>query len=399
MKNNFIIPSLILSYILFMLLLTCEAKQDASIKPGAYVFEEYFPLITGKRIGIVVNHASVIGHSNLVDTLLNLSLDIEKIYTPEHGFKGNAEAGASVNDDTYSEKEIPVISLYGSKRKPTDNDLASIDIMVFDLQDVGVRFYTYISSLHYIMEACAQNEIPLIVLDRPNPNGHYVDGPVLNEKFSSFVGMHTVPIVYGMTIGEYARMINGEFWLSDSVQCELVVIRCKNYSHTDYYSLPIDPSPNLKNMSAIYLYPSTCLFEGTVISEGRGTEAPFQLIGHPDYSRRDVSFIPKSIPGASMNPKLEGKICYGIDLQSLSSDSLKKLNTIQLEYILDFYNDLNLGSSFFIDYFELLAGTDTLRKKIVRGWGADKIRKSWQEELVNFKEIRGKYLLYPDFDE
>ncbi len=387
-----------LPYVLFMLLITCEAIQDESIKPGAYVIEEYFPLITGKRIGIIVNHASVIGHANLVDTLLNLDFDIEKIFTPEHGFKGNAEAGASVTDDTYSEKEIPVISLYGSKRKPTDKDLASIDIMIFDLQDVGVRFYTYISSLHYIMEACAQNEIPLLLLDRPNPNGHYVDGPVLKEEYSSFVGMHPVPIVYGMTIGEYAQMINGEFWLSDSVQCELIVIRCKNYTHSHYYSLPIDPSPNLNNMSAIYLYPTTCLFEGTVVSEGRGTEAPFQLIGHPDYSHQDVSFIPNPVPGASMHPKLKGEICYGVDLRHLPLDTLKGWNTIQLDYILDFYKDLNMGSRFFIDYIDLLAGTDEFRKKIIQGWEAEEIQRSWQEELVNFKEVRTKYLLYPDFE-
>ena len=398
MKNVLIIQYLFHTVTLFIILIACDANHGASIKPGAYIIEEYYPVLTGKRVGIVVNHASVVGHKNLVDTLLEIDIDIEKIFTPEHGFKGNAEAGQSIADDTYSKEEISVISLYGSKRKPANRDLESVDIMLFDLQDVGVRFYTYISSLHYIMEACAQNEIPLIVLDRPSPNGHYLDGPVLKKKFSSFIGMHPVPIVYGMTIGEYAQMINGEYWLSDSIQCDLRIVRCKNYTHTDYYSLPIDPSPNLKNMQAIYLYPSTCLFEGTVVSEGRGTEAPFQLIGHPNYSYREVSFIPKSIPGASMNPKLKGELCYGIDLSDLSLDTLQSLNTIQLGYLLNFYKDLNMGSDFFIDYFDLLAGTDTLRKKIVQGWEAEKIQQSWQEELVNFKEIRARYLLYPDFE-
>lgn len=398
MKYNNTILSAVLVFILFLFMSACNAQREELIEPGAYQIKEYLPHIAGKSVGLMVNHASVLNHKNLVDTLLDLDLNIVKIFTPEHGFRGNAEAGSSVSDDSYSEHEIPVISLYGNKQKPTNEDLAAIDMMVFDLQDVGVRFYTYISSLHYIMEACAQNRIPLMVLDRPNPNGHYVAGPVLKEEFRSFVGMHPVPIVYGMTIGEYAQMINGEFWLPDSLQCELRVVQCENYSHSSYYSLPIAPSPNLNNMAAIYLYPSTCLFEGTVVSEGRGTEAPFQLIGHPNYSGRQVSFTPKSVVGASLNPKFNGELCYGIDLRSIPIDSLKNWSTIHLEYLLDFYNDLYLGKDFFIEYINLLAGTDIFQKQIIKGIGAEEIQRSWQEELERFKKIRAKYLLYPDFE-
>lgn len=376
---------------------SCESKPEFTVEPGACQLEEYISKIQGKRIGVMVNHTSMLNEIHLVDTLLTLNQNIIKIFSPEHGFKGNAEDGAYLNDDTYSDKNIPVISLYGNKRKPTKSDLHGIEIMLFDLQDVGVRFYTYISSLHYIMEACAENSISLFVLDRPNPNGHYVDGPVLNTDFRSFIGMHPVPVVYGMTIGEYAKMINGEKWLSDSLQCDLYVVPCVNYTHTTFYSLPVAPSPNLKSMEAIYLYPSTCFFEGTVVSEGRGTDAPFQLIGHPDYSVREHSFTPRSIPGASINPKFKGELCFGIDLRNLPRDSLIVRDYINLDYLFTFYNDLNLGNDFFTSYFDLLAGSDNMRKQILQGIGEEEIRNSWKQEAKVFKEIRAKYLLYPDF--
>lgn len=398
MKYYSIITPVFLSVITGLFLLTCNAQKPESIKPGAYQIDAYLPFIESKNIGVVVNHTSVIDRTHLVDSLLSLDLEITKIFTPEHGFKGKTDAGASVNDDYYSEFEIPVVSLYGNKHKPTEEDLKDVDIMLFDLQDVGVRFFTYISSLHYVMEACAENHIPLLILDRPNPNGHYIDGPVLKQDFSSFVGMHSVPIVYGMTIGEYAKMINGEYWLPDSLQCDIRVIRCRNYSHAVCYSLPVAPSPNLNNMAAIYLYPSTCLFEGTVVSEGRGTVAPFQLIGHPDYSSHKVSFTPQPVIGASLNPKLKGKKCYGIDLRNIPIDSLKKWRSVRLDYLFDFYYDLNLGSEFFIDYFDLLAGTDKLRQQIINGVEIAEIKNSWMEELESFKKIRAKYLLYPDFE-
>lgn len=393
----------LLTYIIFFFLLIIQvaclpAQDDVKIYPGAYQTEEYFPLLEGMKTGVVVNKASLLNSTNLVDTLLGMNVDLVKIYSPEHGFKGRADAGASVSDDSYSEKNIPIISLYGNKRKPLPKDLQDVEIMLFDLQDVGVRFYTYISTLHYVMEACGEAGIPLILLDRPNPNGHYIDGPVLEKEFRSFVGMHPVPLVYGMTIGEYAQMINGEYWLADSLQCDLRIIKCRNYDHNSYYKLPSWPSPNLQNMEAIYLYPSTGLFEGTIVSEGRGTEAPFQLIGHPSYSDKRVKFQPRSIEGASMSPKLKGKECYGIDLREISIDSLQSLNSLNLEYLLDFYTDLKLGADFFINYIDLLTGTDEFRKQILNGLSSEEIQDGWNSDLIEFKKIREKYILYPDFE-
>lgn len=396
-KAYYFLRSLIL-FGSFIISSCSNANQAGLILPGAYQLNEYLPDLETVSVGLVINHTSLIEGVNLVDTLLTRDVHVTKIYTPEHGFKGTADAGASVADDSYSVDKIPVISLYGNKRKPSAADLAGISIMVFDLQDVGVRFYTYISTLHYVMEACAENNIPLIVLDRPNPNGYFVDGPVLKEEFSSFVGMHPVPLVYGMTIGEYAQMINGEFWLNDSIQCDLKVVNCKNYSHKSFYSLPIAPSPNLNNMQAISLYPSTGLFEGTILSEGRGTEAPFQLIGHPDFSNKSISFTPKSIPGASLHPKLKGEECFGIDLRNIPIDTIRSWRSINLDYLFEFYLDLNKGESFFIDYITLLAGTDKFQEQILAGMNTKEIHNSWKEDLLEFNEIRVKYLLYPDFE-
>jgi uncharacterized protein YbbC (DUF1343 family) len=396
----------VIAALLYLLLLTTAACSEirSSILPGAYAMNEYLPRIASKKLGLIINQGSLINDVNLVDTLLNLedstgkAAQVLKIFTPEHGFEGRAGAGESVNDTIYSNHAIPVVSLYGIKKKPEAIDLKGIEVMILDLQDVGVRFFTYLSTLHFIMEVCAENDIPLIVLDRPNPNGFYIDGPMLDLKYKSFVGLDPVPLVYGMTIGEYAQMINGEYWLTDSLQCDLIVIKCRNYSHAAFYNLPVPPSPNLQDMQSVYLYPSTCLFEGTVVTEGRGTDSPFRIVGHPGFSNHTFSFIPRSIPGLSLNPKFKGTVCYGLDLRQLSVDSLKSTGRIDLRYLKTFYDDLRMGEAFFTDYFNLLAGNSQLRSQIISGMSVDEIRKSWLIDLEAFKKIRAKYLLYPDFD-
>ncbi len=375
-----------------------HAQPEEDILPAAYNTEQYLPMISAKKVGLVINHTSVLNYSNLLDSLISLKVNVRAVFTPEHGFKGTADAGAYVSNERYSNSDIPVISLYGKKKKPNAEDLKGIDIMVFDLQDVGVRFFTYLSTLHYIMEACAEQQIPLLVLDRPNPNGHYIDGPVLDSEYKSFIGLHPVPIVYGMTIGEYAQMINGEYWLADSVQCELTVIKCQHYTHSAFYNLPVSPSPNLRGMRAVYLYPSVALFEGTVVSEGRGTTFPFQMIGHPEYSDHTFSFIPQPMEGYSLNPKLKLINCFGMDLRGIPIDSLQYEKKIILSYLIDFYNDLNLGENFFTNYFDLLAGNHELRDQIIVGSTVEEIRQSWTEDIEAFKKIRVKYLLYPDFE-
>jgi uncharacterized protein YbbC (DUF1343 family) len=385
----------------FLLLLSgCTIAQDSQfILPGANQTKEYLNLLHHKQVGIVVNQTSLVENTLLLDTLLTLGVNLKAIFTPEHGFYGKSDAGKLIDNGTYCKDSIKVLSLYGNKKKPDKQDLQEIDIMVFDLQDVGVRFYTYISTLHYVMEACAGNKIPLIILDRPNPNGFYIDGPMLDINYRSFVGLHPVPIVYGMTIGEYAQMINGEYWLPDSVQCNLTVIKCQNYTHSSYYDLPVAPSPNLRDMRSVYLYPSTCFFEGTVVSEGRGTDSPFCIIGHPNFSDHSFSFIPRSMPGYSFDPKFSGTVCYGIDLRHIPLDSLKDMRTIDLQYLKTFYDNLALGDSFFMPYFDQLAGNNTLRLQIIAGLSVNEIRQSWTRDLETFKKIRAKYLLYPDFSE
>lgn len=393
------------SFIFFILFISCsnsgnntQIKEQSKITPGIYNMEEYLKNIQSKKVGIVANLASVIENTNLIDTLLESGINITKIFAPEHGFMGKVEAGGKVSDQSYSNKNIPIISLYGKSKKPLPATLSDIDVMIFDLQDVGVRFYTYISTLHYLMEACAEENIPLIILDRPNPNGFYIDGPVLEHKYRSFIGMHPVPVVYGMTIGEYALMINGEKWLKNSVKCNITIIKCKNYTHNSFYDITVKPSPNLGDMRAIYLYPSIAFFEGTVVSEGRGTDFPFVVTGHPDYSLQNFSFTPAPKPGASLSPKFNGKKCYGLDLRDLPLDSLRKMKQLELSFLLDFYADLNLGERFFIPFFDQLAGTDKLRKMIIANKSEDEIRESWKSEINEFKKIRAKYLLYPDFE-
>ena len=346
----------------------------------------YLHHLENKKVGVVGNQTSMIANTHLVDSLLSLGIDIVKVFSPEHGFRGKADAGAIIKDGIDSKTGIPIISLYGKNKKPKDEQLQGIDILVFDIQDVGVRFYTYISTLHYVMEAAAESNIKVIVLDRPNPNGHYVDGPILDTAFQSFVGMHPIPIAHAMTIGEYAKMINGENWIT--TKCELIVIEMENYTHNTNYDLPIKPSPNLPNARSVNLYPSLCLFEGTTISIGRGTDYPFQHFGAP-YLKSNYSFIPKSGAG-SKYPKHEDIMCFGTDLR-FQEDYLTAIN---LNWIIETYKQCSEKEEFFNNFFNTLAGTDKLKKQIIAGMTVREIKASWQEGLEAFKRIRRKYLIY-----
>ena len=358
---------------------------------AAMQLEDYLPLIEGKHVGIVGNQTSIIGDTHLVDTLLSLGIDIKKIYTPEHGFRGTADAGAKVNSGKDEKTGIPIVSLYGKNKKPTPEMLQGIDVILFDLQDVGVRFYTYISTMTYVMEAAAENNIPVIVLDRPNPNGFYIDGPVLKSENRSFVGMHQVPVVYGMTIGEYARMVNGEGWLKNGVTCDLTVIPIHNYNRNAIYELPVKPSLNLPDWESVYLYPTLCFFEGTIVSVGRGTETPFQIYGHPDM-RGDYTFTPKSTNGAS-KPLLEGQRCRGKNLVEYAHGYLYNEDQLHLEWTLGAYQQLK-DKGFFNNFFVKLSGDKQLQHDIESGKSAEEIRASWQGDLNVFKAIRAKYLMY-----
>ena len=358
---------------------------------AALQLDDYLPLVEGKKVGIVGNQTSIVGETHLVDTLLSLGVDIKKIYMPEHGFRGTADAGAKVNSGKDEKTGIPIVSLYGKNKKPTPEMLQGIDVILFDLQDVGVRFYTYISTMSYVMEAAAENHIPVIVLDRPNPNGFYVDGPVLKTENQSFVGMHQVPVVYGMTIGEYAKMVNGEGWLKNGVNCDLIVIPIKNYNRDAIYELPVKPSPNLPNWESVYLYPTLCFFEGSIVSIGRGTETPFQVYGHPDM-RGSYTFTPQSTTGAS-KPLLEGQRCRGENLVEFAHDYEHNADLLQLEWIIETYQQLK-DKGFFTNYFRLLSGDKQLQRDIENGKSADEIRDSWENDLEGFKVVRAKYLLY-----
>ena len=362
------------------------------LRVGAERTEVYLSELEGKRVGIVGNQSSLIGSTHLVDSLLSLGVDIKKVYSPEHGFRGDADAGEHVKSGTDSKTGLPVVSLYGSNKKPTKEQLSGIDVIVFDIQDVGVRFYTYISTLHYVIEACGELDIPVICLDRPNPNGHYVDGPVLEKAYESFVGMHEVPIVYGMTIGEYGKMIVGEGW-TKADSCDYSVIACENYDHQMRYSLPIPPSPNLRSDYSIALYPSLCLLEATTVTVGRGTDGPFERFGHPDFPASEFSFTPK--PGyGSKNPKHNGILCHGYNLR----DSVYlKLDQLDLSFILRANG--HLEGKLFVNrekFFNLLAGNGTLIKQLQRRESEESIRASWRPKLNKFMEIRSEYLLYED---
>ena len=362
---------------------------------GADRIALYYPMLEGKKVALVVNQTSMVGHIHLVDTLIQMGVKVIQIFAPEHGFRGTADAGASIKDGIDKKTGISIISLYGENKKPKREQLEGIDIVVFDIQDVGTRFYTYISTMSLVMEACAEMAVPLVVLDRPNPNGHYIDGPVLEEGFESFVGMHKVPVVYGMTIGEYAKMVNGEGWLKDRLSCSLTVIPCKNYDHNTYYNLPIPPSPNLPNIKSILLYPSLCFFEGTSISVGRGTKKQFQVIGHPSFQDEGFSFTPVSSPGAKY-PKHENQTCYGKDLSILTKGSLFDKKQLDLSYLLEAYENFE-GDSFFNgnNFFDKLAGTDRLKEQVKRGRTEEEIRTSWKNDIERFKIVRSKYLIYP----
>jgi uncharacterized protein YbbC (DUF1343 family) len=361
----------------------------AEIKTGADNYATYLTLLKDKKVGIVTNQTGILSDkTHVVDFLLSQKINLQKIYAPEHGFRGTADAGEHIVDGKDTKTGLPILSLYGNNKKPKPEQLAGIDILLFDLQDVGARFYTYISSLHYIMEACAENNIQLIVFDRPNPNGGIVDGPILEKEFTSFVGMHPIPTLHGMTIGEYAKMINGEKWLKNGTQCNLTVIPCLNYKREMFYSLPEKPSPNLPNDQAINLYPSLCLFEGTNVSSGRGTEKQFQIYGSPDLPKSGFSFTPVSNFG-SKDPMNKGLLCYGEDLSNIP-----KVKQLELKWLIKAYQTTSDKSKFFTDFFTKLAGTKKLQQQIEAGVSESDIRKSWENGLTMFKEMRKKYLIY-----
>lgn len=367
---------------------------------GAEKYDDYFHLLANKKVAVVANQTSVVhGNQHLVDALVDKGIKVVQVFSPEHGFRGVASAGEKVADGKDSKTGLPIISLYGKNKKPSAQMLANIDVVLFDIQDVGARFYTYISTMSLVMEACAENNKTMIVLDRPNPNGHYVDGPVLEPAYSSFVGMHPVPVVHGMTVGEYALMVNYENWLKDSVRCNLKVIVMDNYSHKSVYALPIAPSPNLPNPQSIRLYPSLCFFEATPVSVGRGTDLPFQQIGAPWFKStfQNYSFVPKPNPGAK-HPKFENKTCYGIALGGFADSYLIHHNKLYLFWLIEAYNNAPDKDKFFTSFFEKLAGTGKLRKQIEAGMNEKEIRASWQKDINEFKQIRKKYLLYPDFE-
>jgi uncharacterized protein YbbC (DUF1343 family) len=361
--------------------------------PAAGCPDVYLPLLRNKKIAVVANQTSMTGEKHLVDFLLDNKIDIVRIFAPEHGFRGSSDAGDTIANGRDRGSGLPVVSIYGEKKKPDPEDMKGIDIVVFDIQDVGVRFYTYLSTLHYVMEACAENNVMCIVLDRPNPNGFYYDGPVLDTAFRSFVGMHPVPVVTGMTIGEYALMINGEGWLKGKIKCDLKVIKCKNYTHYSYYELPVKPSPNLPNMTSVYLYPSVCFFEGTRLSLGRGTDFPFQVYGSPLLPDRGFSFTPESMPGA-LKPPLQGVKCYGRDLRNALIKGIVPASTLNLEWIIEAYRDFPEKNKFFTSYFDTLAGGPVLREQIQKGMSAEQISGSWKKDLAEFAKIRKKYLIY-----
>ena len=369
--------------------------DSTMVIPGADRIAIYHPKLSGKKVALVVNQTSILQDKHLVDSLLKLGVDIKAVFAPEHGFRGKADAGEKVDDTKDAKTGLPIYSLYGKKKKPSTEDLANVDIVVFDIQDVGVRFYTYISTLHYIMEACAENNKQLIVLDRPNPNGYFVDGPVLDPTFTSFIGMHPVPVVYGMTIGEYAQMINGESWLPGGLYCDLTVIPCKNYDHQTYYELPVKPSPNLPNIRSILLYPSICFFEGTTLSLGRGTDVQFQVIGHPALTT-PFSFTPMPNEGAK-DPVLNGQVCFGTDLSKVTIGSIIDAKKLNLSYLIEYHKKMKDASQkFFLDnhFIDKLAGTDQLRLQIGKGLSEQEIRSTWQKDLDAFQDTRAKYLLY-----
>lgn len=375
----------------------CSQSTCAQVVTAAERTQEYLPKLKGKKVAVVANQTSAIGTTHLVDSLLSLNVNIDLVFAPEHGFRGLADAGEHVADNVDMRTGLRVVSLYGNHKKPSADDLQGIDIVVFDIQDVGVRFYTYISTLHYVMEACAENNVPLLVLDRPNPNGFYIDGPILDTTCRSFVGMHPVPLVHGMTIGEYALMINGQGWLNGGVQCQVEVVKCLNYTHKTHYQLPIKPSPNLPTYRSVLLYPSLGLFEGTSMSVARGTMFPFEAVGHPAYDIAPFRFVPRSMIGAK-HPPFQDAVCFGYDFRSVPVEKLEAEPGIDLDIMIDSYRFFMFDPKFFNSFLTKLAGTPMLRKQIEQGMSAQQIKQTWQQGLSDFKQVRKKYLLYTDFE-
>lgn len=388
MRKYIFLPILLFSTFIF-------AQNEAPVKVGAELTDIYFPFLQGKRVAVMTNQTGMAGNEHLVDMLVRYRINVAGIFSPEHGFRGTADAGEHVSSSVDEKTGISIWSLYGSgSGKPSVDQMKQFDVLLFDLQDVGLRFYTYYASMARLMDACAEHGKKMIVLDRPNPNGFYVDGPILDMKHKSGVGWLPIPVVHGMTLGELALMINGEKWLPQERICDLTVVPCENYTHQTRYELPIAPSPNLPNTHSIYLYPSTCLFEGTVMSLGRGTSFPFEVYGHPKYKGSDFSFTPRSVAGAK-NPPLLNEKCYGVNLREVP-DELIWENKFDLSYVIDAYNNLNMGEKFFTSFFEKLVGVDYIRKDIIAGKSAAEIRKKWSCDVESFKRQRKPYLLYPE---
>lgn len=388
MKLNLILCFLLLSLI-------SVKSQGAPVTVGAECTQEYFPLLANKKVAVLSNQTGMVGNEHIVDLLHRKGFHVVAIFSPEHGFRGNADAGEHVSGSIDEKTGIPIHSLYeGKTGKPADEVMKSFDILIVDLQDVGLRFYTYYATMIRMMDACAEYKTKVLILDRPNPNGFYVDGPILDMKYKSGVGWLPIPIVHGMTLGELALMANGEKWLADGQTCDVTVIKCKNYTHQTKYKLPIPPSPNLPDMKSVYLYPSTCFFEATPVSLGRGTTLPFQVYGHPNMLGYSYSFTPESIPGAKNPPQLD-KLCYGVNLSQLSDETIWK-NGVDLSYLIDAYKNLNMGDHFFRPFFELLVGRDYVRKMILAGKSATEIKAVWQDDVIKFKKQRAPYLLYAE---
>ena len=385
---------ILLIVILTCITFYCQANQNRVIV-GAEQTNVYLPLLKNKRIAIFSNHTGMIGNKHLLDVLLENKINVVAIFSPEHGFRGNADAGEHVSSSVDSKTGVPILSLYDGKLgRPSEESMRKFDLLIVDIQDVGLRFYTYYASMVRLMDACAEYNRKMLILDRPNPNGHYVDGPILDMKYKSSVGWLPIPIVHGMTLGELALMVNGERWVPASRICDITVIKCKNYTHQTMYELPIPPSPNLPNMKAVYLYPSTCYFEATPVSLGRGTQLPFQIYGHPNMLGYDYTFTPQSIPGAKNPPQLN-RICHGVNLSELSNEEIWKKG-VDLSYLIDAYRNLNMDDYFFRPFFELLTGRDYVRKMIKQGKNADEIKAMWKEDVEKFKIQRKPYLIYEE---
>jgi uncharacterized protein YbbC (DUF1343 family) len=375
--------------------LLCAKPCCATITAGAERMDSYLPLLKGKRVAIAANHTSLVGRTHLLDTLRAQGVQVLRVLAPEHGFRGVVEAGATVEGYVDKASGVEVASLYGAGKKPSRKQLRGVQLVLFDMQDVGVRFYTYLSTLHYVMEACAENSIPLVLLDRPNPNIALVDGPILEPQYRSFVGMHAIPIAHGMTLGELAQMLNGEGWLKGGIRCQLTVIPCGGYSRNARYDLPVPPSPNLPNMRSVYLYPSLCLFEGTVMSVARGTDFPFQALGHPRWRNKAFAFTPRSVAGAANNPPHCNQQCYGLDLRVADTAPLLAPAHLDLSYLVEAYRDFSAaGEKFFTPFFVKLAGAPMLQSQVEQGMSAEQIRASWQPMLEKFRQQRSRYLLY-----